>query len=50
LVSGDKAALRAFKDMKGGGHTAGFKDWERKMKVSGGSSVHLKAELEKAGS
>jgi len=29
---------------------AGFKDWERTMKVSGGSSVHLKAELEKAGS
>jgi hypothetical protein len=27
---------------------AGFKDWERKMKVSGGSSVHLNAELEKA--
>ena len=27
---------------------AGFKDWERKMKVSGGSNVHLKAELEKA--
>jgi PEGA domain len=26
---------------------AGFKDWERKMKVSGGSSVHLSAELEK---
>ena len=26
---------------------AGFKDWERKMKVSGGSSVHLNAELEK---
>lgn len=25
----------------------GFKDWERKMKVSGGSSVHLSAELEK---
>jgi len=25
----------------------GFKDWERKMKVSGGSSVHLNAELEK---
>jgi hypothetical protein len=29
---------------------AGFKDWERKMKVSGGSSVHLSAELEKAAS
>ncbi len=27
---------------------AGFKDWERKMKVSAGSSVHLNAELEKA--
>jgi hypothetical protein len=26
---------------------AGFKDWERKMKVSAGSSVHLNAELEK---
>lgn len=26
---------------------AGFKDWERKMKVSGGSSVHLSAGLEK---
>jgi hypothetical protein len=25
----------------------GFKDWERKLKVSGGSSVHLTAELEK---
>jgi PEGA domain len=27
---------------------AGFKDWERKLKVSGGSSVHLTAGLEKA--
>ncbi len=27
---------------------AGFKDWERKLKVSAGSSVHLNAELEKA--
>jgi hypothetical protein len=27
---------------------AGFKDWERKLKVSGGSSVRLNAELEKA--
>ena len=27
----------------------GFKDWQRKLKVSGGSSVHLNAELEKAG-
>lgn len=26
----------------------GFKDWMRKLKVSGGSSVHLNAELEKA--
>jgi hypothetical protein len=26
---------------------AGFKDWERKLRVSGGSSVHLNAELEK---
>lgn len=26
---------------------AGFKDWERKMKISAGSSVHLDAELEK---
>ena len=26
---------------------SGFKDWERKMKVNGGSSVHLNAELEK---
>jgi len=25
----------------------GFKDWERKLKVSAGSSVHLSAELEK---
>ena len=36
-----------------GSHTvtvkkSGFKDWERKLKVSGGSSVHLNAELEKA--
>jgi hypothetical protein len=27
----------------------GFKDWSRKLKVSSGSSVHLNAELEKAG-
>ena len=27
---------------------AGFKDWERKLKVTGGSSVHLNAELERA--
>lgn len=26
---------------------AGFKDWERKLKVSGGSNVHLSAALEK---
>ncbi len=26
---------------------AGFKDWERNLKVSGGSSVHLNADLEK---
>lgn len=26
---------------------AGFKDWERKMKVNAGSSIHLNAELEK---
>jgi hypothetical protein len=26
----------------------GFKDWERKLKVSAGSSVHLNAELEKS--
>ena len=26
---------------------SGFKDWERKMKVNGGSSVHLNAQLEK---
>ncbi|MGC2611953.1 MAG: PEGA domain-containing protein, partial [Candidatus Sulfotelmatobacter sp.] len=26
---------------------AGFKDWERKLKVTAGSSVHLNAELEK---
>jgi hypothetical protein len=29
---------------------AGFKDWERKLKVSGGSSVRLNAELEKMAS
>jgi hypothetical protein len=28
----------------------GFKDWERKLKVTGGSSVHLNAELEKVSS
>jgi hypothetical protein len=27
---------------------SGFKNWERKLKVSAGSSVHLNAELEKA--
>lgn len=26
---------------------AGFKDWERKLKVSAGNSVHLSADLEK---
>jgi hypothetical protein len=26
----------------------GFKDWARKMKINGGSSVHLNAELEKS--
>jgi hypothetical protein len=26
---------------------AGFKDWERKMKVTSGSNVHLSAQLEK---
>jgi hypothetical protein len=26
----------------------GFKDWERKLKVSGGNNVHLNADLEKA--
>jgi hypothetical protein len=26
----------------------GFKDWERKLKVTSGSNVHLKAELDKA--
>ena len=30
--------------------TTGFKDWERKLKSSAGSSVHLGAELEKADS
>src|SRR5271165_1949173 len=29
---------------------AGFKDWERTLKVTGGSNVHLNAELEKAAS
>jgi PEGA domain len=28
----------------------GFKDWERKLKVSAGNNVHLNAELEKAAS
>lgn len=28
----------------------GYKDWERTLKVTGGSNVHLNAELEKAGS
>jgi hypothetical protein len=26
---------------------SGFKDWQRKLKVTAGSSVHLNAELEK---
>jgi hypothetical protein len=26
----------------------GFKDWARKLKVTSGSNVHLKAELDKA--
>jgi hypothetical protein len=26
---------------------AGYKDWERKLKVSAGNSVHLSADLEK---
>lgn len=39
-------------EVQEGDHTvtlkkSGFKDWERKMKVHGGSSVHLGAELEK---
>jgi hypothetical protein len=39
--------------VEGGDHAivlkkAGFKDWERTMKSSAGSSVHLSAELEKA--
>jgi len=29
---------------------AGFKDWERKLKVTSGSSVRLNAELEKVAS
>lgn len=29
---------------------SGYKPWQRKIKVSAGSSVHLKAELEKSGS
>jgi len=41
-------------DVADGEHTisvqkAGFKSWQRKLKVSNGSSVHLKAELEKSG-
>jgi hypothetical protein len=39
-------------EVAGGEHTisvkkTGFKDWEKKLKVSSGSSVHLSAELEK---
>lgn len=41
-------------DVADGEHTisvqkTGFKSWQRKLKVSDGSSVHLKAELEKSG-
>jgi hypothetical protein len=41
-------------DVADGDHTisvqkTGFKPWQRKLKVSSGSSVHLKAELEKSG-
>ncbi|MFY9911787.1 MAG: PEGA domain-containing protein [Candidatus Sulfotelmatobacter sp.] len=39
-------------EVSGGDHTivvkkAGFKDWERKLKVSAGSNIHLSAALEK---
>jgi hypothetical protein len=42
-------------DVPAGEHTVtvkktGFQTWERKLKVSGGSNVHLKAELEKGAS
>lgn len=42
-------------DLIDGEHTvsiqkSGFKPWQRKIKVSSGSSVHLKADLEKSGS
>ena len=42
-------------DVADGEHTvsiqkSGFKTWQRKIKVSSGSNVHLKAELEKSGS
>jgi hypothetical protein len=41
-------------DVADGEHTVsvqkrGFKSWQRKLKVSHGSSIHLKAELEKSG-
>jgi hypothetical protein len=41
-------------DLTDGEHTVsiqkgGFKPWQRKIKVSNGSNVHLKAELEKSG-
>jgi hypothetical protein len=40
-------------DVAAGDHTvavkkSGFQTWERKVKVSGGSNVHLKAEMEKS--
>lgn len=42
-------------DVADGEHTvsiqkSGFRPWQRKIKVNGGSNVHLKAELEKSGS
>ena len=41
-------------DVADGEHTVsiqktGFKSWQRKLKVSSGSNIHLKAELEKSG-
>jgi hypothetical protein len=40
-------------DVPAGEHTVtvkktGFQPWEKKLKVSGGSNVHLKAEMEKS--
>jgi hypothetical protein len=40
-------------DVPAGDHTVtvkktGFQPWEKKLKVSSGSNVHLKAELEKS--